>query len=112
MSRSYKKFPLFRDNLWRGRSSGVNGKTKNNRKIRRQLKNVNTDVGNGKDYKRFGFDSWDLWEYKSYQTKQDAIDDWEKDQKEIVNGVSSWKAKYNETKEEAIKNWYLSYKRK
>ena len=110
MSRSYKKFPQFRDNLW-GRSL-KDGKKYNNRKIRRKLKDINLDVGNGKDYERFGLDSWDLWEYKSYQTKQDAIDDWEKDQIEIVNEVSNWKFRYKETKEEAIKNWYLSYKRK
>ena len=92
MSRSYKKFPLFRDNLW-GRSN-KSGKQYNNRKIRRKLKDTSIDVGNGKDYERFGLDSWDLWEYKSYQTKQDAIDSWEKDQIEIANGVHSWKSKY------------------
>ena len=85
MSRSYKKFPQFRDNLW-GRSL-KDGKKYNNRKIRRKLKNTNLDVGNGKDYERFGLDSWDLWEYKSYQTKQDAIDRWEQDQKDLANGV-------------------------
>lgn len=110
MSRSYKKFPLFRDNLW-GRSN-KSGKQYNNRKIRRKLKDVSTDVGNGKNYKRFGLDSWDLWEYKTYKTKQDAIYEWEQAQIEIANGVSSWKTKYNETREEAIKNWYLFYKRK
>lgn len=110
MSRSYKKFPLFRDNLW-GRSN-KSGKQYNNRKIRRKLKDVSIDVGKGKDYERFGLDSWDLWEYKSYETKQDAIDEWEQDQKEIANGINSWKSKYNTTKEDAIKSWYLSYKRK
>ena len=110
MSRSYKKFPLFRDNLW-GKSL-KEGKRYNNRKIRRKLKDPNIDVGNGSDYKRFGLDSWDLWEYKSYETKQDAIDKWEQDQIEIANGVSSWKSRYNITLEEAIKYWKLSYKRK
>lgn len=110
MSRSYKKFPLFRDNLW-GRSNKA-GKQYNNRKIRRKLKDISIDVGNGKDYERFGLDSWDLWEYKSYQTKQDAIDEWEQDQIEIANGINSWKSKYNETLDDAIKNWYLFYKRK
>lgn len=110
MSRSYKKFPLFRDNLW-GKSL-KEGKRYNNRKIRRKLKDINIDVGNGSDYKRFGLDSWDLWEYKSYETKQDAIDKWEQDQIEIANGVSSWKSRYNITLEEAIKYWNLSYRRK
>lgn len=108
MSRSYKKFPQFRDNLW-GRSL-KSGKQYNNRKIRRKLKDVSIDVGKGKDYKRFGLDSWDLWEYKSYETKQDAIDRWEQDQIEIANGVSSWRAKHNITLEEALIYWKKSYK--
>ena len=44
--------------------------------------------------------------------EQDAIDEWEQDQKEIANGINSWKSKYNTTKEDAIKSWYLYYKRK
>ena len=112
MSRSYKKFPLFRDNLWGG-GSLKQGKKYNNRKIRRKLnRNLDVIVHKGRDYKKYGYDSWDLWEYKSYETKQDAINEWEQTQKEIVNGVTSWKSKYNTTREEAIKNWYLSYKRK
>ena len=110
MSRSYKKFPLFRDNLW-GKSL-KKGKSYNNRKIRRKLKDINLDVGNGKDYERFGLDSWDLWEYKSYQTKKDAIRDWELNQINLTNGIYYWKTKYNPTKEEAIIDWYKSYKRK
>lgn len=110
MSRSYKKFPLFRDNLW-GRSN-KSGKQYNNRKIRRKLKDTSIDVGNGKNYKQFDIDSWDLWEYKTYKTKQDIIYEWEQDQIEIANGINSWKSKYNETLEEAIKSWYLFYKRK
>lgn len=108
MSRSYKKFPQFRDNLW-GKSL-KKGKRYNNRKIRRKIKNVDIDVGNGKDYKRFGLESWDLWEYKSYQTEQDAINNWEQDQIEIANGISSWKSKHNITLEEALLYWKMSYK--
>lgn len=110
MSRSYKKFPQFRDNLW-GRSLKT-GKRYNNRKIRRKIKDVSIDVGNGKDYERFGLDSWDLWEYKSYQTKSDIIKEWEEDQAEILNGVSNWKSQYNTSLDEAIVDWYKSYKRK
>lgn len=110
MSRSYKKFPLFRDNLWCGRSSGINGKTYSNRKIRRKLRDVTIDVGNGKDYRRFGLDSWDLWEYKSYETKQDAIDRWELEQAEIANGIDSWRSKHNITLEQALIYWKMSYK--
>lgn len=111
MSRSYKKFPLFRDNLWCGRSSGLSAKKYSNRMIRRKLKNVDIDVGNYKDYKRFGLDSWDIWEYKSYQTKQDAIDEWEKEKSDLANGVIWWRTNmYEETLEEALINWKKFYK--
>lgn len=111
MSRSYKKFPLFRDNLWCGRSSGLNGKTYSNRMIRHKLKDVSIDVGNGKDYKRFGLDSWDIWEYKSYETKQNTISEWESNQRKKANGIDVCKW-YDPTLDEAIKDWFISYKRK
>ena len=85
MSRSYKKFPISRMVLW-GRSM-KKGKQYANRKIRRKLKDPNIEVGNGHHYKRLGLDSWDLWEFKFLETKQDAIDRWEQDQKDLANGV-------------------------
>jgi hypothetical protein len=63
------------------------GKQVANRKIRRKLKNLDIEVGNGGHYKSLGLDSWDLWEFKFLETKQDAIDRWEQDQKELANGV-------------------------
>ena len=71
--------------LW-GRSM-KKGKQVANRKIRRKLKNPDIEVGNGKQYKSLGLDSWDLWEFKFLETKQDAIDRWEQDRKELANGV-------------------------
>lgn len=71
--------------LW-GRSM-KKGKQCVNRKIRRKLKNPNIEVGNGRHYKSLGLDSWDLWEFKFLETKQDAIDRWEQDQKDLANGV-------------------------
>ena len=85
MSRSYKKSPISRMALW-GRSM-KKGKQVSNRKIRRKLKNPNIEVGNGRHYKSLGLDSWELWEFKFLETKQDAIDRWEQDQKELANGV-------------------------
>lgn len=85
MSRSYKHFPISRMVLW-GRSM-KKGKQVANRKIRRKLKDPNIEVGNGRHYKSLGLDSWELWEFKSLETKQDAIDRWEQDQKELANGV-------------------------
>lgn len=85
MSRSYKHFPISRMALW-GRSM-KKGKQYANRKIRRKLKDPNVEVGNGRHYKSLGLDSWDLWEFKFLETKQDAIDRWEQDQKDLANGV-------------------------
>ena len=71
--------------LW-GRSM-KKGKQVANRKIRRKLKDLNIEVGNGRHYKSLGLDSWELWEFKFLETKQDAIDRWEQDQKDLANGV-------------------------
>ena len=110
MSRSYKKFPLFRDNLW-GRNSMKKGKKYANRKIRRKLKNPDFDISNGRYYKFLGIDTWDLYEYVSYKTEQDAIDEWESEQKMRANGIYSW-LYYENTLEEELKEWKKYYKSK
>lgn len=109
MSRSYKHFPLFRDNLW-GKSMKA-GKQVSNRKIRRKLKNINLDVGNGRDYLRYGLDRWDLYEYKHHQTLNDVIIEYESRQKGLVNGRHSYR-KCESTLEEEINWWKSSYLRK
>ena len=109
MSRSYKHFPLFRDNLW-GKSMKA-GKQVSNRKIRRKLKNINLDVGNGRDYLRYGLDRWDLYEYKHHQTLNDVIIEYESRQKGLVNGHHSYR-KCESTLEEEINWWKSSYVRK
>lgn len=109
MSRSYKHFPLFRDNLW-GKSMKA-GKQVSNRKIRRKLKNINLDVGNGRDYLRYGLDRWDLYEYKHHQTLNDVIIEYESRQKGLVNGRHSYR-KCEPTLEEEINWWKSSYVRK
>ena len=111
MSRSYKHFPLFRDNLW-GKSM-KKGKQVANRKVRRKLKNPNIDVSNGCYYKCLGLDRWDLYEYKHHQTLQDTIANWERNQIEKANGIRWWRSySYNPTLEEAIQDWKKSYVRK
>lgn len=110
MSRSYKKFPISRMALW-GRSMKA-GKQISNRKIRRKLKNPNIEVGNGRHYRSLGLDSWDLWEFKFLETKQDAIDRWEKDQVELLYGISSWRSKHKWTLEDTINDWAKFHKRK
>lgn len=110
MSRSYKKTPISRMVLW-GRSM-KKGKQYANRKIRRKLRDLSIEVGNGRHYKSFGIDSWDLWEFKFLQTKQDAIKDWEKDQKELLYGISNWKSKEDWTLEDQLNDWEKFHKRK
>jgi hypothetical protein len=88
------------------------GKQISNRKIRRKLKDHTIDIGNGRDYKRLGLDSWDLWEFKFLETKQDAIDRWEKDQIELLYGISSWRSKHEWTLEDQLNDWAKFHKRK
>ena len=110
MSRSYKHFPLFRDQLW-GKSM-KKGKKLFNKKLRRKYKNVSKDLPNGSYYRKVN-NNYDLYEYKHYQTLQDTIDDWERDQIEKANGIKWWKSnRYNITLEEAIQDWKKSYVRK
>lgn len=110
MSRSYKKFPISRMSLW-GRSM-KRGKQYSNRKIRRKLKDCTIDVGNQRDYKRFGFDSWDLWEFKFLETKQDAINRWEREQNDLNYGINSWRSVHDWTLKDALNDWAKFHKRK
>ena len=113
MSRSYKKFPLCRVQLW-GRSM-KRGKQCSNRKIRRKLKDLNIDIPNkGRYYKYLGLNKWDLYECKRCQTLKDTINEWESNQKERANGVKKFTrfCYYNPTLEEAIQDWKKSYLRK
>lgn len=96
--------------LW-GRSM-KKGKQVANRKIRRKLKNPDIEIGNGGYYKSLGLDSWDLWEFKFLETKQDAIDQWEKDQKLIANGVQSWRVLRDWSLEDQLNDWAKFHKRK
>lgn len=109
MSRSYKKYPLFRDCLW-GKSM-KKGKQHFNRKLRRTKLNI--DIPNGNYYRKI-YSNYDLYEYKNSYTKQEIINEWYIDQLEIQNGVKSWRANWlsKYSLEEAIIDWYKSYKRK
>ena len=110
MSRSYKHFPLFRDQLW-GKSM-KKGKQLFNRKLRRTYKDVSKDLSNGHYYRKVN-NNHNLYEFKHHQTLQDTINDWEKDQIEIANGVRWYRANsYNPTLEEAIQDWKQAYLRK
>lgn len=110
MSRSYKHFPLFRDQLW-GKSM-KKGKQQSNRKIRRKLRDISIDIPNrGRYYKYLGLNKWDLYEYKHHQTLDDVITEYESRQKGLVNGRYSYR-KCEPTLEEEINWWKSSYVRK
>lgn len=96
--------------LW-GRSM-KKGKQLANRKIRRKLKDPNVDISNGRCYKRLGLDSWDLWEFKFYQTRQETIDRWDYDQNRMEYGIICWKSLHDYTFEQAIDDWERWYMRK
>lgn len=110
MSRSYKHFPISRMVLW-GRSM-KKGKQVANRKIRRKLKDLDIEVGNGRHYKSLGIDSWDLWEFRFLETKQDAIEQWETEQKLIANNIQSWKTLKDWSLDDQLNNWAKFHKRK
>ena len=110
MSRSYKHFPLIRDQLW-GKSM-KRGKQLFNRKLRRKYKNVSKDLPNGSYYRKVN-NNHELYEYKHHQTFRDTVVDWERDQIEKANGIRWWRSyQYNPTLEEAIQDWKSSYLRK
>lgn len=110
MSRSYKHFPLIRDQLW-GKSM-KRGKQLFNRKLRRKYKNVLKDLPNGNYYRKVN-NNHELYEYKHHQTLQDTVTDWEKDQIEKANGIIWWRScQYNPTLEETIQDWKKVYLRK
>ena len=67
MSRSYKKSPVYTD-----RPHGAKyWKRVSNKKVRR----YKGKLANGKAYKKI-YDSWEIHDYISYWTKQEAINDY------------------------------------
>ena len=68
MSRSVKKNPVIKDN---GKSKKAQ-KTHANRIVRRKLKDPEFDIADGKAYKK-EFESWNIADYVSRWTKEDAI---------------------------------------
>ena len=111
MSRSYKKYPLFRDCLW-GKSM-KKGKQYFNRRLRRIYKDVSKELPNGSYFRKLN-NTHELYEYKSSYTRQEIIEEWYREQAEVLHGVNSWRAKWikDYSLEEALADWKKSYKRK
>lgn len=67
MSRSYKKSPV-----WTDRRNGAKfWKRVSNKKVRK----YKGELANGNAYKKI-YDSWEIHDWVSYYTKQEAIDDY------------------------------------
>lgn len=111
MSRSYKKYPLFRDCLW-GKSM-KKGKQYFNRKLRRKYKDISIELPNGCYYRKLN-NNHELYEYTSSYTEKEIIEEWYREQSEILHGIKSWKAQWlkDYTLKEAITDWKKSYKSK
>lgn len=103
MSRSYKKFPRIR--AYYGKS-GKYGRNQANRKIRRLP--IDYDIPNGRGFKKLN-ESCDIWDYSFVQFKEWAIEEWEKEEAEIINDIYSWRRKYHTTLEDALVDWKKSY---
>ena len=95
MSRSYKKTPIVKDNI-----GGKTGKRFANKKVRR-LKN---ELFKRKEYKKV-FESWNINDYISYYSLEDAIIDWyNEEENKILKEYAPLHKKYK-TLENWIKHW-------
>lgn len=106
MSRSYKKFPRVR--AYYGKS-GKYGRNQANRKIRRLP--LDYDIPKGRGFKKIS-NSCEIWDYSFVQFKEWEIQDWEKTQADIANGVETWRGHNPRTLEETLVMWKLSYIKK
>jgi hypothetical protein len=94
MSRSYKKSPVCTDQ----QSLGT-------RWVKRQaakaVRRCDGTIANGKSYRKL-FCSWDICDYRFYQTKEQAILEWE------MNA----RLQSRFSKESMLRNWEKFYRRK
>ncbi|OAS13353.1 hypothetical protein [Paenibacillus oryzisoli] len=94
MSRSYKKSPVCTDHT----SPGTRwAKRQAAKAVRRHAGNVE----NGRSYRKL-FCSWNICDYRFYQSKEKAILEWETN--------ARLQSKFS--KERILRNWEKSYKRK
>ena len=98
MNRSYKKTPIVKDN-----AGGKIGKRFANKKVRR-LKNELLKRG---EYKKI-YESWNINDYISYYTLEDAIADWLEEEKDYVPKKYAWRHKKYKT----LENWINAWKKR
>ena len=102
MSRSYRKNPIIKDN---GKSK-KEMKSLANRKVRRKLNDPDFDIADGKAYKK-EFESWDIADFISRWTKEDAIKEYESKSKKYRWFKEEWP-----TLEDYLNYWEKTMHRK
>ena len=95
MSRSYKKVPITKDNY-----GGKTGKRFANKAVRRKK----DELFKGKDYKKV-YNSYDINDYISYYPKDEAIENWEEEEK--IPGNYNWR----HNKYKTLKEWLIQWKK-
>lgn len=102
MSRSYRKNPIVKDN---GKSK-KEMKSLANRKVRRKLNDPDFNIADGKAYKK-EFESWDIADFISRWTKEDAIKEYESKSKKYRWFKEEWP-----TLEDYLNYWEKTMHRK
>lgn len=90
MSRSYKKYPVIKDNQ---RGGARFGKKHANHRFRQRLKQdlLNEEYEDYDTYKQHSrykkySESYDIHDFVYYYTEEDAIESWYKEEQDIING--------------------------
>jgi len=95
MSRSYKKTPIVKDNF-----GGKTGKRYANKKVRK----TKDCLFKGGEYKKI-FESWNINDYISYYTLEEAIEDWYKEETENFPKERAYLHKRYKTLDRWIQAW-------
>ena len=102
MGKSYRKNPIVKDN---GKSK-KEMKSLANRKVRRKLNDPDFNIADGKAYKK-EFESWDIADFISRWTKEDAIKEYESKSKKYRWFKEEWP-----TLEDYLNYWEKTMHRK
>ena len=97
MSRSYKKTPIVKDNI-----GGKTGKRFANKKVRK----FKGELLKGGEYKKIS-ESWNINDFISYYTLEDAIADWFEEEKDYVPKRKAWRHRRYKT----LENWIIAWKK-
>ncbi|WP_042202830.1 hypothetical protein [Paenibacillus camerounensis] len=95
MSRSVKKQPVCND-------ATTPGTIWAKRQAAKAVRRYHSGVSDGKWYRKL-YCSWNICDYSSYQTKQQAIKEWE---------TADWRRHRCPTLAGAIQDWHRYYRRK